>query len=216
MLSKARLMRRLTGVATLVAVVLAAPAQAQVQTPGAFGSCSKDDAERVWRASDMPQRIEAEYGETFTPAGDVFGVYKQYCRDLTGDGVREMIVELAGPTVSSPTPWAIYQVNGGGTPVVSFAEIKVSYIALQIRGDSYPDIDVKVRQRYFTGTEPNCCPQGARYRYVRWNGTAFVYGKRRRPPEEQPTEQSGPPAPSGEEGCEGRGTARPLGVRGAC
>src|SRR3954451_8149038 len=216
MLSNARRTQWLAAVATLGALAFAAPAQAQVQTPAAFGSCGKDDAERVWRASDLPQRIEAEWGETFTPAGEVFGVYKQYCRDLTGDGVRELIVELAGPTVSSPTPWAIYQVNGGGTPVVSFAEIKVSYIALQIRGDSYPDIDVKVRQRYFTGNEPNCCPQGARYRYVRWNGSGFVYGKRRRPPEEQPTEQSGPPAPSGEEGCEGRVTAGPIDIRAAC
>ncbi len=204
--------------AAILAVLLVAPANAaaQARTPAAFGTCTKDDAERVWRGSDLPRRIESEYGETFTPATEVFGVYRQYCRDLTGDGVREMIVALGGPTVSSPEPWAIYQVDGGGNPVIAFAEIKVSYIALQIRGDAYPDIDVKVRQRYFTGDEPNCCPQGARYRYVRWNGSAFVYGKRRRPPEEQPSEQSGPPAPSGEEGCEGRVTAGPIDIRAAC
>src|SRR3954454_3555388 len=127
MLSNARRTQWLGAVATLVALAVAAPAQAQVQTPAAFGSCGKYDAERVWRGSDLPQRIEAEWGETFTPAGDVFGVYKQYCRDLTGDGVREMVIALGGPTVSSPEPWAIYQVDATGTPQIAFAEIKVSY-----------------------------------------------------------------------------------------
>ena len=210
--------RSLAALAALFVVWLALPAavQAQSSTPAAFGACGKDDAERVWRESDLPRQIEAEWGETFTPATERFVVYKQQCRDLTGDGVREMVVELSGSTASSPSPWAVYQATGGGRPVLSFAEIKVSYTDVRIRGDSYPDIDLRVQQKYFTGNEPNCCPQGARYRYVRWNGQAFVYGKRRRPPEEQPTEHSGPPAPSGEEGCEGRVTAGPIDIRSAC
>lgn len=218
MWSGSRQARGMALLAALAAIALVAPAgaQAQATTPGAFGACTKDDAERVWRNSDLPQRIEQEWGEGFAPATENFGVYRQYCRDLTGDGVREMIVALGGPTVSSPTPWAIYQAGAGGTPTIAFAEIRVSYIELSIRGDAYPDTDIRVRQAYFRGSEPNCCPQGRRYRYVRWNGTAFVYGQRRRPPEEQPAEHGGPPAPSGEEGCEGRVTAGPIDIRAAC
>src|SRR5438132_10359881 len=108
----------LTLAAAFVATALLVPVAQAATTPALFGACTKDDGERVWRASDFPARIEAEYGEGFTPATEVFGVYKTFCRDLNGDGRREMIVLLAGPTVSSPTPWAIFESPSDGAPAI--------------------------------------------------------------------------------------------------
>ena len=127
------------------------------------------------------------------------------------------MVELVGPTASSPSPWAIFEVRRGRTePALAFAATDTSYLRLSVRGRT-----VVERQRTLRPTDPNCCPGGpVRTRYVRWTGTRFAYGSRKPqsepPPPQGPPDGYGVPAPSGEPGCEARVAVGRLELRAAC
>lgn len=173
--------RRLALVGSLLPLLLgfslSVPSPASAQLP----DCSKATAEGVYERSDLPERIEAAYGSFTEDARELFEVNQHFCADLTGDGSPEMVVMVVCCTVSSPRPWAIYQVAPGGGMRVAFAAIRVSYVApLRLRGAGPNAKDVVERRTILRRRDAGCCPSGgSRYRYIRWNGSAFYTAERK-------------------------------------
>jgi hypothetical protein len=105
----------------------------------------------------------------------LFGVYRVHCRDLFGSRRREMVVELACCTVSSPDPWAIFSVRG------SRWRLRFSRVRADVRRLSVGRFRVRGHLRRAVGeklavlgpTDPNCCPSGYRYRYTYFTGRRF-------------------------------------------
>ena len=161
----------------LVGSALSVPSAASAQLP----DCSKATAESVYERSDLPERIEAAYGSFTEDARELFQVNQHFCADLTGDGSLEMVVMVVCCTVSSPRPWAIYQAAPDGRMRVAFAAIRVSYVApLRLRGTGPNAKDVVERRAILRRRDAGCCPSGgSRYRYIRWNGSAFYTAERK-------------------------------------
>ncbi len=202
-------------VAATAAAVLAPPAQAVV-TPKAFGDCHRAAAKRAMLRSDLPAVAAQAMAPDFEP---FFGhPYFSACRDLNGDGRRDLVVifGIKFGTASSPVPWAILEVPRGRTkPKTVFLQPRTTYLTLLLRRGY-----VIERQKTLRRNDANCCPSGPPIiRFVRWTGTRFEYTSRQ-PPEEDvpegPPDGYGPPPPSGEAGCEGTVRAGPVELRATC
>jgi hypothetical protein len=199
------------------AVLLPAVPAHAVMTPKAFGNCGRAAAHDAMVRSDLPALAEQALPPGFEPSfrRPRFSA----CRDLNGDGRRDLVVEfgIRFATVSSPTPWAILEVPRGRTvPKTVFLQTETSYLDLFLRRGY-----VIERQKTLRPTDPNCCPSGRpRFRFVRWTGTRFEYTTRRPPEDEEvpegPPDGHGPPPPSGEAGCEGTVRAGPVELRATC
>jgi hypothetical protein len=192
----------------------AAPAQADV-TPKAFGNCKRAAAKRAMLASDLPAIARQALGPEIEP---FFRSDFSACRDLNGDGRRDLVVQFGVKfgTVSSPEPWAILEVPRGRTvPKTVFFTEKTSYLDLLLRRNY-----VIERQKTLRRSDANCCPTGRpRVRFVRWTGTRFDYSRRKPPDEEVPEPPPGgygPPPPSGQPGCEGTVRVGEVELRASC
>lgn len=87
---------------------------------------------------------------------------KRLCRDLDGDGDREMAVLLNCCTGGSIGPWAIFKHGADRQWRIAYAQIRETTWKLQIRG------------RTVRGLTPapyeGACTHYTRWREVRWNG----------------------------------------------
>jgi hypothetical protein len=214
----------LVAVVAVVLVAEAGPARADV-TPGAFGGCARADGERLYRSSGLPAAIEQQLGADFTPATEVIGVQRVRCVDLTDDGVEEMLLSLAGPTVSSPEPWAILRASSTGPPRLAFLRADVGYVSLAVLRAGTSRAVVRERQKTLRSSDFNCCPSGpTKTRYVRWTGRRFRLGSAPTGGSERPDPPPGPagdpgpapPQPSGGPGCEGVLRVGPVDLRVTC
>jgi hypothetical protein len=211
----------------VLAVLLAIAGPAAASTPPAFGDCGRAAAQAAYLASDLPQKLDAKYNGPpffFPPAREMFRIRSRgsrnvhVCRDLNGDGQDELVIQLSpsGGTASTPFPWAILEVPPGQTaPRTAFARLKASYTDIKVRSNY-----VVEHSKFIRGGEPNCCPQGRRVRFIRWNGTGYGPSRHRpskpRPPEGPPEGYPGVPPPSGQPGCEARVTVGRLELRASC
>ena len=87
------------------------------------------------------------------------------CRDLTGDGDREMVVRLTCCTGGSPSPWGIFVHDAGGAWKLTYARAVDTVFRLGVRGRS-------VRAMMPSPYE-GACTRFVRYRIVRWSGSRF-------------------------------------------
>ena len=209
-------------VAVLAACVpaLAAPPAQAVVTPKAFGKCGSAAAKRAVLRTNVLQTITQELnaGSSIEYEARVPTPASPVCRDLNGDGRRDMVVEVGVSfgTVSSPEPWVILEVPRGRTePRVAFYQTETSYLRLRVRRRY-----VIERQETLLPGDLNCCPSGRpKIRFVRWTGTRFEYTSRRPQDEDVPDgppDGYGPPRPSGQAGCEGTVRAGPVELRASC
>jgi hypothetical protein len=95
---------------------------------------------------------------------DDFGV-KRICRDLNGDGDREMIVHMQCCTGGSLSPWAIFKHDTNGQWRMRYADIK------------HDVFKISVRRRTVRAMIPSpyegACTDTVRFREVRWRGGRF-------------------------------------------
>jgi hypothetical protein len=87
------------------------------------------------------------------------------CRDLTGDGNREMIIRMSCCTGGSPSPWGIFTHDGSGAWELAYARAADTVFRLGVRGRS-------VRAMSPSPYE-GACTRFVRYRVVRWSGSRF-------------------------------------------
>jgi hypothetical protein len=104
------------------------------------------------------------------PLFEEFGyvINKLICRDLTGDGVEEMVVQLACCTGSAPTPWAIFTPDSGEWQLAFHRD--PSSVVLSVEGDEI----VEKLPAYAAG-DPLCCPTTFRFGRVSWEGSEFIF-----------------------------------------
>jgi len=95
-------------------------------------------------------------------------INKLICRDLTGDDVDEMVVQLTCCTGSAPTPWAIFTAEDGEWRLASHRD--PSSVVLSVEGDEI----VEKLPAYAAG-DPLCCPTTFRFGRVSWDGSEFTF-----------------------------------------
>lgn len=87
------------------------------------------------------------------------------CRDLTGDGTREMIVHMQCCTGGSPSPWGIFKLDASGAWKLAYARAVDTVFRLQFRGRA-----VRAMQ---PAPYEGACTKFVRSRVVTWNGSRF-------------------------------------------
>jgi len=101
----------------------------------------------------------------------LFRVSRAFCRDLTGDGRREIVIWLGCCTVGSPDPWAIL-VKRRGRWHVKFSRVNGNFFGLEVDTFRFeegllPAVEEKIP--VFGSQDPNCCPSSFHFRYTRWS-----------------------------------------------
>jgi hypothetical protein len=88
------------------------------------------------------------------------------CRDLNGDGDREMVVRELCCTGGSISPWAIFVHDGDGGPwKLAYAQIRDTVFQLKLVG--------RVVRTTLPAPYEGGCTRWIRYREVRWSGGRF-------------------------------------------
>lgn len=87
------------------------------------------------------------------------------CRDLDGDGDREMIVRLLCCTGGSLSPWAIFTHDASGQWRMAYAQVRDTVFRLSVRRH-------RVRTMLPAPYE-GACTRYVRYREVRWSASRF-------------------------------------------
>jgi hypothetical protein len=159
----------LARIAVLAALlVMAVPAAAQGSVAAA-PPCSKSAARDAIAASFGAQEAIRRTGNV-EPGQDVFEVYgvsRVRCRDLTGDGKREMGVLLRCCTVSSYSPFLIFRPAGSGWEY-RYAKSRMTIFKVSARGRSFV-----LKEPDYAATDPNCCPSDFRYYRIRYRRGEF-------------------------------------------
>jgi len=151
----------LVGIVSGVFVASASPASA------AGPACSKAAAMRATTGSAFGREILASPSKPeriFPP----FIVEQVACRDLTGDGQREMIVLLECCTISTQDPWAIFTPRGRRWRLAFSRPRDQVWNRLEIRSN-----EVIVKNPVYARDDSNCCPSAFAYSSALWNGTRF-------------------------------------------
>jgi hypothetical protein len=136
---------------------------------GAAPTCSKSAAHDAIAASAGAQEAIRRTGNV-EPGQDVFDVYgvsRVRCRDLTGDGKREMGVLLRCCTVSSYSPFLIFRPAGSAWEY-RYAKSRMTIFKVSARGRSFV-----LKEPDYAATDPNCCPSDYRYYRIRYRHGEF-------------------------------------------
>lgn len=137
---------------------------------------------RGWAPDERPQGCTREQAvvagdELLLPyAGNVYPRYYSgitgwalghfQCVDVTGDGRREMIVELRCCTGGSLSPWAIFRSNANGRWRMAYAQVRDNNRGIRRTGRT---VKARIVARY-----EGACTSVFRDRVVRWNGSRFT------------------------------------------
>jgi hypothetical protein len=136
--------------------------------PARAASCSAAEADAAARTQLLPYADRHDKG-FFDQYGGVEemgyerGLLK--CRDLTGDGRREMIVHMQCCTGGSPSPWGIFKLDASATWKLVYARAVDTVFRLQFRGRA-----VRAMQ---PAPYEGACTRFVRFRVVTWNGSRF-------------------------------------------
>jgi hypothetical protein len=96
---------------------------------------------------------------------DAWGQPKRICRDLNGDGNKDMIVRLLCCTGGSLTPWAIFTHDQAGQWQMKYAQVRDDVFQMRLRG--------RTIRTMLPFPYEGACTDKVRYREVRWNGNRF-------------------------------------------
>jgi len=179
----ARARAALLGAALAVAMAVVAMASSPAN---AAGLCTRPAAKRALTHTAFVHQVHRRLRPILGPGRRVLGVFvvqRPQCRDLTGDGTREMVVSLACCTVSSPDPWAIFMRRRGRWRL-AFSRIRTdnwgvtpgNYESDYANGPSRMAVEEKLP--VYGASDALCCPRSFSYKYIVWNGRRFVYGVR--------------------------------------
>jgi hypothetical protein len=159
----------LVRIALLAALLLIAAPAAAHGSAAAAPACSKSAARDAIAASSGAQEAIRRTGNV-EPGQDVFEVYgvsRVRCRDLTGDGKRELGVLLRCCTVSSYSPFLIFRPAGSAWEY-RYGKSRMTIFRVTARGRSFV-----LKEPDYAATDPNCCPSDYRYYRIRYRRGEF-------------------------------------------
>jgi hypothetical protein len=87
------------------------------------------------------------------------------CRDLDGDGDREMLIRLPGGTGGATSPWAIFKHDEAGQWRMAYADVGHTVWKLKVRH--------RVVRAMMPAPYEGACTRYVRYREVRWRHGRF-------------------------------------------
>jgi hypothetical protein len=150
----------------LAGVVLVAAAWAAAPAARAAQPCNTTSADAAARSALLP------YAERHAPKTYAGGIDKLdyqrgalLCRDLTGDGRREMVVRMNCCTGGAPSPWGIFTLDAAGAWRLTYARAADTVFRLTVSGHSVR----AMMPAPYEGT----CTRFVRYRVVTWNGKRY-------------------------------------------
>jgi hypothetical protein len=107
---------------------------------------------------------ESEYPSYFAGI-EGWGAGKAICRDLSGDGDKEMIVRMSCCTGGSLSPWAIFKHNSAGEWRMAYAQVRDTVFQLKVKG--------RTVKTMLPAPYEGACTRFVRYRNVSWSGSRF-------------------------------------------
>jgi hypothetical protein len=133
--------------------------------------CSEVEAERAIPGTEFEAAVR-ELG-VVPPDASLFKrfgfvIAKLACRDLTGDGAEEMLVQLGCCTGGSPSPWAIFTAEDGSWDL-AFYRSNVQ------AGLSFEATTIVEKSPAYAAGDPTCCPSTFRFGEITWDGEEFVF-----------------------------------------
>lgn len=141
----------------------AAPAQTPAKPSGPQG-CTKAQGDTAAREQLLPAL--ARRTDFFDGVDeDWWTAYRVKCVDLTGDGEREMVVQLVCCTGGTPTPWGIFKHDSDGQWRLAYAPGLDNAYKFWTRGRN---LYVRIVARY-----EGACTSVVRNRIVRWQKDRF-------------------------------------------
>ena len=134
--------------------------------PPAPTGCSKQAASFVADEFILPfaRKREPRYYRDVEP--DMWQPAGPVCRDLNGDGDREMIVRLLCCTGGSLSPWAIFTHDRAGQWRMAYAQASDTVFRLSVRA--------RTVRTMLPAPYEGACTRRVRYRTVRWTGSRFA------------------------------------------
>ncbi len=98
---------------------------------------------------------------------DAYSIHQVICRDLTGDGVKEMTVLLLCCTTAAASPWAIFEEKHGRWRPAFRRAPPIDDIGLRGRA-------IVERLPVYRYGDALCCSSFTKRITVRWNGSRFA------------------------------------------
>jgi hypothetical protein len=128
--------------------------------------CSNQAAAAMADDFILPYAVE-HYPSYYADTADAVDWFRSapVCRDLDGDGNREMIVRLSCCTGGSLSPWAIFKHNTAGQWQMAYAQVRDTVFRLALRR--------RVVRTMLPAPYEGGCTRYVRYREVRWSGSRF-------------------------------------------
>lgn len=145
-------------------VLLAAASTATAAHPDP--PCSNAAAKKAVLSSTLPKRWKDAVQGKYGPYEGIGGLT---CKDVTRDGVADMLLTFSSGGTAGDVAWAVFR-RASGVWKLALAKLQVYKLRLDVRGGD-PVQTVPVYNR----DDANCCPTGG-YDHTRWhwNGTNFV------------------------------------------
>lgn len=135
--------------------------------------CTKHEAKRVLDSGALGRNVMDAVPQEGRPS-DYYELRLVGCRDLTGDGLDEMVIWLAWGTSSSPTPWAVLSQRDGSWRPEFVREWVIA--RLKLAGDG-----IRERSPAYGPDDPFCCPSGERTGTIRYENGEWLYRARGAP-----------------------------------
>ena len=160
MLSLVRVVPGLAAVAVLAANV-AVPASASGPT------CSRPAAKRAIVASKLPQRVKIDASGRFGA-----GIDRLICRDLTGDGRKDMVASIFSGGTAGDHAWLVFAQTQRGWKL---ALRRLNLYKVGIRAASGGVVETLP---IYHADDPNCCTSGGfNHRLYRFRHGRFVVAR---------------------------------------
>ena len=145
-------------------VLLASAATATAAHPDP--RCSNAAAKKAVVASTLPKRwrdaVQGKYGP-------YEGIGSVACKDVTGDGITDMVIAFSSGGTAGDVAWAVFR-RASGVWKLALTRLEVYKLRLDVlAGDPIETVPVYKRD------DANCCPTGG-YDHTRWhwNGKRFA------------------------------------------
>ena len=149
----------------VVAIVLAA--NVGFSPAASSQPCSRAAAKRAIAASNLPKRVKIDASGRYGA-----GIDRLICRDLTGDGQKEMVASIFSGGTAGDHSWLVFAATRRGWKL---AFRRLNLYKVGIRAASHGIVETLP---VYNQDDANCCPSGGfDHRLYRWRHGQFVVAR---------------------------------------
>lgn len=135
--------------------------------PDAVPACTALAAKAGILSSNLPRKIKQDAaGRTGA------GIDRLICRDLTGDGRKDMVASIFSGGTAGVEAWVVFRATSNGWKLV-FRRLNLYRAGIRSTPAGIVEFDP-----VYGANDPNCCPsRGYDHTLYRWKAGKFVVGR---------------------------------------